>query len=247
MKTIIIAAGKGKRIAKEYENTPKSLIPVNGKTIFERQKHALKNNNILDLIVITGSENKFKDIDVKYISDNENEKHDILGSLMVAKEHLKGELIISYSDIIFQEKIIKQLINTKGDIVIAVDLNWKKSYKGRTDHPLSEAENVLCNNKDEIIQIKKNINNNKDKIGEFLGLVKMTEEGSKIFLEMIDNLQKNHIGKFHNAISLEKGYLTDMIQEMIDSSVKVIPSFVSGIWCEIDTKQDLDKANKLFT
>jgi L-glutamine-phosphate cytidylyltransferase len=246
MKTIIIAAGEGKRIANEYKNTPKSLIPVNGKTIFERQKNALKNNGILDLIVITGSENKFKDTDVKYISDNENEKHDILGSLMVAKEHLKGELIISYSDIIFQEKIIEQLTNTKGDIVIAVDLNWKKLYEGRTDHPISEAENVLCNNKNEIIQIKKNINNNKEKIGEFLGLIKLTEKGSKVFLEMINDLQKNHIGKFHNAISLEKGYLTDMIQEMIDSSVKVIPSFVSGTWCEIDTKQDLDKANKLF-
>ena len=40
MKAIIIAAGKGVRIAKEFKDIPKSLIQINDKTIFERQKHA---------------------------------------------------------------------------------------------------------------------------------------------------------------------------------------------------------------
>ena len=74
----------------------------------------------------------------------------------------------------------------------------------------------------------------------------MTEEGSRMFLEKLNHLQKNHSGKFHNAVSLEKGYLTDMIQEMIDLSIEITPSFISGKWCEIDTKQDLEKAKKMF-
>ena len=83
-------------------------------------------------------------------------------------------------------------------------------------------------------------------MGEFVGLMKMTEIGSKIFLKKINRLQKNHQGKFHNAQSLEKGYLTDMIQEMIDSSIQITPMFISGKWCEIDTKQDLENAIKKF-
>jgi choline kinase len=196
--------------------------------------------------VITGSENKFKDIDAKYIQDNENEKHDILGSLMVAKNHINGEIIISYSDIIFEREIIEQLYKTKGDIVIAIDLNWKKEYIGRTEHLISEAENVLLDKKNKILQIKKNIKNKEGVVGEFLGLMKMTEIGSKIFLKKINRLQKNHQGEFHNAQSLEKGYLTDMIQEMIDSSIQITPMFISGKWCEIDTKQDLENAIKKF-
>jgi len=67
-----------------------------------------------------------------------------------------------------------------------------------------------------------------------------------MFLEKIEDLEINHRGPFHNAMSLEKGYLTDMIQELIDSSIEVTPSFIVGKWCEIDTKQDYERAKKLF-
>ena len=75
----------------------------------------------------------------------------------------------------------------------------------------------------------------------------MTEKGSDIFLKKINDLQKNHVGKFHNAESLEKGYLTDMIQEMLDASIEITPLFISGKWCEVDTKQDLDRAAQKFS
>ena len=39
MKVIIIAAGKGKRISNEFKEIPKALIPINGESIFEKQKH----------------------------------------------------------------------------------------------------------------------------------------------------------------------------------------------------------------
>ena len=246
MKVIIIAAGKGRRISKEFKDIPKALIPVNGETIFQKQKKAFKKNNILELVVITGPKNQFKDLDAEYVQDFENENHDILGSLLMAKKYLKGKIIICYSDIIFEENIVHQLINTDGDIVLAIDLDWKKAYEGRTEHPPFEAENILLNDKNKIIEIKKNIQNTNGKVGEFIGLIKMTETGSKIFLEKINDLQKNHVGKFHYAPSLERAYLTDMIQELINSSIEVTPSFISGKWCEIDTKQDLETAEKKF-
>ena len=151
MKTIIVAAGDGTRIANEFKDVPKSLIPINGKTIFERQKDIFEKNNISEFIVITGPEYNSKDIGVKYIKDYENKNHDILGSLLLAKEYFKGDIIISYSDILFEEEIIKQLIAAKGDIVIAIDLNWKKEYENRTEHTVLEAENVLINDKGENI------------------------------------------------------------------------------------------------
>jgi len=246
MKVIVIAAGKGKRISNEFKEIPKSLIPINGKSIFKRQKHAFESNNISKFIIITGPENKFEDKKIKIVQDFESKNHDILGSLMVAKKFVNGDLIISYSDIIFEEKIVKQILETPGDIVIAIDMDWEKAYDGRTEHTVLEAENVLLNKENQILEIRKNIQQNNNMVGEFLGIIKMTEKGSKIFLEKIDHLQKCHLGNFHNAKSLEKGYLTDMIQELIDSSFQVTPAFISGKWCEIDTKQDLERAEKIF-
>ena len=49
MKVIVIAAGKGKRISNEFKEIPKALIPINGKTIFEKQKYVInKIKRILD-------------------------------------------------------------------------------------------------------------------------------------------------------------------------------------------------------
>ena len=106
---------------------------------------------------------------------------------------------------------------------------------------------MLISDKEQILSIKKGIKGNDKEVGEFLGLIKMTEKGSDIFLKKINDLQKNHIGKFHNSASLEKGYLTDIIQEMLDSSIEITPLFISGKWCEVDTKQDLDRATKKFS
>lgn len=246
MKVIVIAAGKGKRISNKYKEIPKALIPINGTSIFKRQIHAFENNNISEFIVITGPENKFEEMGIQIIQDFENQNHDILGSLMVAKKYLNGDLIISYSDIVFEERIVKQILETSGDIVIAIDMDWEKAYEGRTEHTIVEAENVLLNEENKILEIRKNIQQNNNRVGEFLGIIKMTRKGSQIFLEKINHLQKYHSGNFHNAVSLEKGYLTDMIQELINSSLQVTPAFISGKWCEIDTKQDLERAEKIF-
>ena len=37
-----------------------------------------------------------------------------------------------------------------------------------------------------------------------------------------------------------------MIQELIDSNIKIEPILISGKWCEIDTMQDLKNAEKIF-
>jgi hypothetical protein len=37
-----------------------------------------------------------------------------------------------------------------------------------------------------------------------------------------------------------------MIQELIDSKIEVKPIFISGKWCEIDTIEDLKRAEDMF-
>ena len=55
---------------------------------------------------------------------------------------------------------------------------------------------------------------------------------------------KTYKNKFQQAKSISKAYLTDMIQELIDSNIDIHPVFISGNWCEIDTMQDLKNAKK---
>ena len=249
MKAIILAAGEGLRMGKLTQNIPKPLMIVNGKSIIERQLSILKQNKILDVIIVTGSHNeKFNFKNVVYVNDLEHKKHDTLGSLITARDYMNDEIIITYADQIFDEKIMESINNFSGDIGIAVDLDWEKNYVNRDQHPKSEAENILING-NEILELRKNISECKEneKIGECLGLMKFSRKASKVFLDKYSELEISHQGKFHNAPSLEKALISDMLQELIGSEINVEPIYVSGKWCEIDTPQDLQIARKLFS
>ena len=249
MKAIIIAAGEGSRMGKLTQNIPKPLVNVNGKSIIERQLSILKQNGILDIIIVTGPHHeKFNFKNVVYVNDLDYKKHDTLGSLMTARDYMNDEIITTYADQIFDEKIMESINNFSGDIGIAVDLDWEKNYVNRDQHPKSEAENVLING-NEILELRKNISECKEneKIGECLGLMKFSRKASKVFLDKYSELETSHKGKFHNAPSLEKALISDMLQELIVSGIRISPIYVSGKWCEIDTPQDLQIARKLFS
>jgi len=247
MNAIIIAAGSGKRISKDVKNIPKSMVKVNGKSIIEYQLKVLKQAGINEIYVITGpNSDKFDLKNVKYVKDQNYENHDILGSLMEAKKFLKNDVLVLYSDIIFDSKIIQQVLDSKENISIAIDMNWGKMYEDRTEHPMLEAENIQLDKMKKLVKIKKNIQN-KNNVGEFLGIVKFSSNGSELFVKKYEELIKTNKGPFQQASSISKAYITDMIQELIDSKIDIEPIFVSGKWCEIDTMQDLKNAEKIFS
>jgi len=248
MKVIIIAAGTGTRLGKEVSKLPKALLEVNGQTILSRQISILKKMGIGEIIVITGPyTEKFPSIDVTYVNDRDYDEHDMLGSLIVAKDYIEGDILITYSDILFDENVLRQIIQQECDIGIAIDMDWKQAYEGRTLHPLTEAENVLLDDNKNVLKIQKNIKSNTDMVGEFLGLIKLSSHGAKILTDEFEYLLANHTETFHSAISLKKAYITDLIQELVNSKLVVTPILISGNWCEIDTIQDLERAQKMFS
>jgi len=248
MKIIILAAGSSTRLSKKILDMPKGLLKINDKSIIEIQLDLFKKNQLSDITIIVGpNKEKFKFKNVNYVLDDDFQNHDILGSLMASKSIINDDILISYSDIIFDENILRSMLDFKGDIGIAVDLYWEKNYVNRIQHPKSQADNVLLQN-NKILKIRKNIKESKStqNLGEFIGLIKLSKNGAKIFVEKFNHLIKSHKGKFHDAPSLKKAYLTDMIQELVDSGFLVEPIIINGKWYEIDTSKDLERARKIF-
>jgi choline kinase len=248
MNAIILAAGEGTRLRPETNDIPKGMVKLFDKSLLEMQIDIFKKCSIEDISIVIGyladkiifpSINYFKNENYSTTSGNE--------SLYCAREKLQGCTIITYSDLIFEKVVIDQVIDFKGDIGITVDLDWKQHYDGRTLHKMSEADNVLFDKEDKILEVRKNIQKQDSKIGEFTGIIKLSKKGSDIFLKKFNELKKSHNGRFHNSSSLKQSIIPDMIQELIDSEINVEPIFISGKWCEIDTPQDLKIARKLFS
>jgi len=238
----------GNRLKPFTSNIPKCMVKLGGKSLLEWQIDALKSCDINDITIVTGYRSDSINLpNITYFKNPNFQETNMSETLFCAKTKLDDSVIISYSDIVYEKKIIQLMLNFKGDLGVVVDLGWKKSYIGRTDHPYSEAENVLIEN-NKVITIKKNINKSSKNqiIAEFLGLVKLSKNGCQILLKKYDELSKSHKGKFHTAPSFKKAYLTDMLQELIDSGYDIEPLFFEGKWCEIDTPQDLERAKKFF-
>ena len=249
MKAIILAAGEGSRMGTITKNTPKPLVDVNGTSILERQLILLKQNSVQDIVVITGPNYEKFDFDnITYLHDKTSHDHDQLGSLMCAKDQMNDDVVIIFGDIIFNELILQQILNSKSDITMSVDMNWKKSYQNRTDNLFEDADKVLIKNEKAIQIFKKSKNKNDEYIiGEFIGLIKFSKDAIKKLITEYEKLEFSHNGKFHDAESLQKAKLIDILQELLEKKIEINTISVSGKWCEIDTVEDLAIAKRLFS
>ncbi len=246
LKVIILAAGMGSRLRPLTNDKPKCMIKLLDETLIQRQVKIFHNCNINEITIVTGYKSEV--IDIPHVNYVKNENYEITNtneSLFCALEPSSEPVLVTYGDVVFEEKFVRQMLEITDGIRLAINLNWKQYYENRFMHPISEAENVLVEN-GRIIQIKRNISKSlhNQQIGEFLGAMMISSDHVKILLERHSNLKKSHRGTFHNSPSLSKAYITDMLQEIINSGIKVYPVFTEGGCFEIDTPEDLKNAEK---
>ena len=243
-KALIIAAGLGSRLKKHTENLPKCMLDFGGKTLLQRQLDAYKKNSITDISVIRGyKKEKIKYKGLKYFENTDYKNNNILNSIFYAEDFINGNIIISYSDILFDSTVVNRLLKSNHDISVVVDIDWRGYYVGRKDHPISEAENVIFNSNNEVEKIGKINTGNQEVHGEFIGMIKLTDRGAHIFKEHFHRLKKIYWNKpFQRAKIFQNAYLTDFIQELVDIGIKVHCVIIESGWKEIDTVEDYKKA-----
>jgi L-glutamine-phosphate cytidylyltransferase len=252
-KALIIAAGLGSRLKKHTENLPKCMLDFGGKTLLQRQLDAYKESDIEDISLIRGyKKEKIKYKGIKYFENTDFLNNNILNSIFYAEKVINGNIIISYSDILFDSSVVQRTLESNHDISVVVDIDWRGYYVGRKDHPISEAENVIFNSNNEVEKIGKINKGTQEVHGEFIGMIKLSDRGTKIFKDNFYRLKKIYWNKpFQRARTFQKAYLTDFIQELVSIGIKVHCVIIESGWKEIDTVEDYKKAllvfNKKFT
>jgi choline kinase/DNA-binding XRE family transcriptional regulator len=244
IKCLIVAAGLGSRLKGHTENTPKCMLDFGGKTLLQRQLLSYKKNGVDDISLIRGyKKNKINYKGIKYFDNNDYKDNNILNSIFYGEEVIHGNIIISYSDILFEPFVVKRAMESDHDISVIVDVDWRDYYISRKDHPLSEAENVIFNSNNEVVKIGK-ISSEKDEVhGEFIGMIKLNHRGCEILKQNFHRVKKLYWNKpFQRAKIFQKAYLTDMIQELVDIGIKVHCVIIERGWKEIDTVEDYKKS-----
>ena len=247
MKAIIIAAGPSNRLLPITNEKPKCLLEIGGQTVLERALKALRENGIENIVVVRGYHSDLINYpNITYYQNPNFRNNNILRSLFYAEDEMNDDFIFSYSDILYSKEIVEKLIHKQADIALIVDVNWAQHYEGRDQHPSTEAELVKVEN-GRVVKIGKKVVSHVEAHGEFIGLAKFTKSGAEAMRAAYHQAEKSPTVPFQHAASLEKAYMTDMIQELMNNGSLVKSVDIEGGWMEIDTPQDLERTRKLFS
>jgi choline kinase len=232
MKAIILAAGRGNRMGTLTDNQPKCRTMLLGKSLIEWQMEALNKAGIKEIAIVRGYLADTFEFDVKYFDNSRWADTNMVVSLCSAEEWLnKYVCIVAYSDILYSSRVIKNLLNSDGDMAISYDKNWKKLWESRFDDPLSDAETFRINNKGLLLEIG-NQPSSLDQIeGQYMGLLKFTPRGWQQihnFLVDLDEFKRNN---------LDMTALLSLMIKQYKLKVHTVPS--DDWWFEIDNVNDL--------
>lgn len=223
------------------------------RSFFDNTIQHLNDNGITEIAAVVGyRKEKFDHYSQIKLFENKNfNSNNILHSLFCAREFMDDDTIILYGDIWFESQPIKSIISSKHDFTIAVDKDWEPYYEGRTEHPLSEAENIHFDQNLQAIRIGKHINHaagERESTAEFMGLLKITKAILPKIIYEFEALEKklNPYDSFQSAKTFQTAYLTDFLQYLINHSYSINCDVNSMGWAEIDTQQDLQRFREKY-
>jgi L-glutamine-phosphate cytidylyltransferase len=244
MRGIVIAAGAGMRMRGLTRNRPKCLLEVAGGTILSHTLECLRAAGCAEIVVVTGHEAAAVTArGIIRVHNADFRNNNILHSLMHARGYFDGPLLVSYSDIWVEPPIYASLMATAGDIVLAVDRDWQPYYEGRSEHPVSEAENVYYTDHGGVAAFGKHLAAEAPAglaCGEFLGLWRMSAAGTAKFLSTFEALDArlDKEAPFEQAKKWRQAYVSDFVQHLVNSGYQVGCALVERGWAELDTEQD---------
>jgi L-glutamine-phosphate cytidylyltransferase len=246
MKAIIIGAGRGRRLMPTTADTPKCYAEVQGRRLLDWALRAFAGAGVTDICFIGGYQIDKVRRDYPQFTFRHNaawEHNNILASLMHAEDQMGEGFICCYSDILFTSDVIRRVQADPADIALSVDTRWLDRYQHRTQHPPDDAEKVTTHN-GHVTRVHRGIAP-AEAHGEYTGIAKFTAEGAAQLREHFHRARAAHAGKpWREAAVFEKAYLILLLQEMIETGVKMAHADTPGSYMEVDTQEDFELAQR---
>lgn len=245
MKAIILAAGQGTRLKKYTENLPKGMLSFMGKTIIERQIELFKSCGVDDIIIVRGyAADKINYDGIKYYDNANYANTNMVESLLVAKEEFTDDIIVSYSDILYEKAMLNQMICSEEDYSVAVDDAWEKYWMKRYGRIDFDTESLVIDKRDTIIELGLE-NPTPDRISaRYIGLLKFSQKGLDNIVHIMEEAHRNYEGQpwQQSGKIVQKAYMTDLLNALIESGELIKPEHFNNGWIEFDTNEDYESA-----
>ena len=245
MQAVILAAGMGRRLGEYTENNTKCMVKVNGETLIHRMLHQLENLHCLDrIVIVVGYKGDVLveyinslsiSVPIEYVYNSDYEKTNNIYSLYLASKYLcEEDTILLESDLIFDDSVLRLLVDDKRDTLALVDKF--QSWMDGTCVTLSDdfrIKRFVPRNKFEFSQI--------DQYYKTVNIYKFSKEFSS-----------SHYVPFLEAYCKALGnneYYEQVLKviTLLDKPEIKAERLDHEAWYEIDDVQDLNIAESIFT
>jgi len=234
MKTIILCAGKGRRMLIDY---PKSLLKINTKHSILKNiyknfiKQGIKNK---DIVFATGYKPGLikKEIGNKpnFIQNKKYASTNMVYTLMNSVKKINDDIIITYSDIVYDFKNINKIINNKNKFVTFIDKKWKTLWKKK--NKIKTDSETLKIKKNRIIELGKKTKNINSVQARYVGLTKISKSNLKEIKKIYFTNLKINPKKF---LKID---MTNFFNFLIQKKIKLNYLQIIGRWDEFDDDGD---------
>lgn len=237
-RAIILAASRGESLASLTKNSPKAMLPINGKPLLARTLERLKRADISDIVVVGGYASEKIDLpNIQLLKNPKFASSGELTSLLIAEEKFTEDMVILYGDIIFRGYILKGLIDSNREITVVVDSSKIQS----TD--LNPADYAYCSERDNRelwgrdIELSQIINSKQSlaekACGQWIGMIGIKKHGKEWVEEAVKQLSTEP--DFQNYS------LIDLLNRIILNGHQIRVIYIHGHWLNVNSLNDLGK------
>lgn len=184
MRAIILAAGKGARLAAAAGAGPKCLARVGGTSLIERQIRALRRVAMRRIGIIVGHRADLVRStcgdDIEFVENSRYEVTNSLYSLWLARDLLLDGFIVLNADVLFHPQLLDDLLQARHEDALLVDYCDPAV-------PLGEEEMKVTVKAGRVTDISKAMDP-RQADGENVGIVKFGVAGARKLVELMNEL-----------------------------------------------------------
>jgi phosphoenolpyruvate phosphomutase len=238
-RAIVLAASRGYALGELTEDKPKVMLSIGGKTVLRHLLDEFKNQNINQVTLVAGY--KPDSIDTSGLDMHINKDYADTGELASLAEvvsEFHEDMIITYGDLLFRSYILRDLLESDGEIVAVIDSTVEnENYSGSPDYAYcSEEEDRTIFKQDVFLNHVSEEKKSSPDIpsGRWIGMLRVRGQGRQWIEEAIGELKTHE--------SYQQMSLADLLNQLIQLNHPVKVHYINGHWIDINALADIDRA-----
>ena len=238
---VILVAGLGSRLKPLTDEVPKCLTEVNGKPILEQTLEALVRNGISKTVIVVGYlgqvvvqkiGTRLGSMEIEYLWNDIYDETNSMYSIWLAREYLQQGALLIEGDTVYEESIIRRVLQTPPDHTYWVVERFTDKFLGSMSTVDSDGRIV------NVEIVRERLPEYRDNQFKSAGLLKITPEYAGLFTQWLEeDIKKGDVGIYYDLV----------IAKHLQEAPIYIYDITGSKWFEIDNLDDLRLAEAEFS